>query len=135
VAAKYRSQFWKRLEWIFEHRGVKNVTALTLDAGLAKGTVANQLAKADEADREPEFKTPTLAKLAGAARVSQSWLQGLTADPDGPDIPEAPQPDPLDVARRKFGAAAANPGQKDVLDRLARLESQVAVLYAERSKK
>lgn len=121
--AHTKSGFRERLEWIFanrRHDGKRwSFSTLSLRAGLSRSTVGNNIRAAEAAGVEPNFDSDTLKRIAGVARVSFSWLSGLSSDPDAGDIPEPPEP--LDDARKKVAKA-------DLKARIADLERQIQEL-------
>lgn len=130
----YRCKFWEKVDWIVLNRPhIPNITELSLLSGLAKGAVGGsiKLAEARGPGNEPNFTRDTLMKMAGAARVSFSWISGMSDNPDGPDIPPAPIVDPALLARRRLGKAA---DAEDIEARVSALEKQMADLQKQLKK-
>lgn len=132
TAARKPSKFRERLDWIYKNRpDLPHVTELSLMAGLSKGAIGNTLAAAEDRGEEPNFMRSSLEGIAGAARVSLSWLMGLTNDPDGSDIPPAPKVDGQTIAKRRLGKAA---DAEELESRVERLEKQVSQLLQKTQK-
>lgn len=113
-----RCRFRSRIEWILDHRGFPSLRDFSLRAGMSAATINNRMKAAEMEDREPTFQFKSYTRMAGAGRVSLSWLQGYSKNPDGDDIPPPPKVSAADIKRRRFSYS----------QRVRELEAEVAAL-------